>query len=41
MHPEKWCDSVLRPQENLLLDTLAYIQGTNYIYKNRLNRLKN
>jgi phosphoglycerol transferase MdoB-like AlkP superfamily enzyme len=33
--------TVLKPQDNLLLDGLAYIQGTNYIYKNRLNRLKN
>jgi phosphoglycerol transferase MdoB-like AlkP superfamily enzyme len=32
--------TVLKPQEELLMDTLAYIQGTNYIYKNRLNRLK-
>ena len=32
--------TVLKPQEGLLMDTLAYIQGTNYIYKNRLNRLK-
>ena len=33
--------TVLKPQEDLLMDTLAYIQGANYIYKNRLNRLKN
>ncbi len=33
--------TVLQPQEDLLMDGLAYIQGTNYIYKNRLNRLKN
>jgi hypothetical protein len=33
--------TVLKPQENLLMDGLAYLQGTNYIYKNRLNRLKN
>jgi phosphoglycerol transferase MdoB-like AlkP superfamily enzyme len=32
--------TVLKPQEDLLMDALAYIQGTNYIYKNRLNRLK-
>jgi phosphoglycerol transferase MdoB-like AlkP superfamily enzyme len=32
--------TVLKPQEDLLMDTLAYIQGTNYVYKNRLNRLK-
>ena len=32
--------TVLKPQEELLMDGLAYIQGTNYIYKNRLNRLK-
>jgi phosphoglycerol transferase MdoB-like AlkP superfamily enzyme len=32
--------TVLKPQEDLLMNTLAYIQGTNYIYKNRLNRLK-
>lgn len=31
--------TVLKPQEELLMDGLAYIQGTNYIYKNRLNRL--
>jgi phosphoglycerol transferase MdoB-like AlkP superfamily enzyme len=31
--------TVLKPQEDLLMDALAYIQGTNYIYKNRLNRL--
>lgn len=31
----------LKPQEELLLDGLAYMQGTNYIYKNRLNRLLN
>jgi phosphoglycerol transferase MdoB-like AlkP superfamily enzyme len=28
------------PQEELLMDALGYIQGTNYVYKNRLNRLK-
>lgn len=33
--------TVLKPQEDLLMNALAYIQGTNYIYKNRLNRLKN
>ncbi len=33
--------TVLKPQEDLLMDALAYIQGTNYIYKNRLNRLGN
>ncbi len=33
--------TVLKPQEDLLLDALGYIQGTNYVYKNRLNRLKN
>ncbi len=33
--------NVLQPREDLLLDALAYIQGTNYIYKNGLNRLKN
>lgn len=27
------------PQDELLMESLAYIQGTNYIYKNRLNRL--
>ena len=32
--------TVLKPQEDLLMDGLAYLQGTNYIYKNRLNRLK-
>lgn len=32
--------TVLKPQNDLLLEALAYIQGTNYIYKNRLNRLK-
>jgi len=31
--------TVLKPQEDLLMDALAYIQGANYIYKNRLNRL--
>jgi phosphoglycerol transferase MdoB-like AlkP superfamily enzyme len=31
--------TVIKPQEELLLDALGYIQGTNYIYKNRLNRL--
>ncbi len=29
------------PQEELLLDGLGYYQGMNYIYKNRLDRLKN
>lgn len=29
----------LKPLDELLMDGLAYIQGTNYIYKNRLNRL--
>lgn len=33
--------TVIKPQEELLLDALGYIQGTNFIYKNRLNRLKN
>ncbi|MEI7816056.1 MAG: LTA synthase family protein [Desulfuromonadales bacterium] len=33
--------TVLKPQADLLMDALGYIQGTNYIYKNRLNRLKN
>ncbi len=33
--------TVLKPQEDLLKDALGYIQGTNYIYKNRLNRLNN
>ena len=33
--------TVLKPQAELLMDALGYIQGTNYIYKNRLNRLKN
>lgn len=32
--------TVLKPQEDLLMDALEYIQGTNYIYKNKLNRLK-
>lgn len=32
--------TVLKPQEDLLMDTLAYMQGTNFIYKNRLNRLQ-
>lgn len=27
------------PQDELLMESLAYVQGTNYIYKNRLNRL--
>lgn len=31
--------TVLKPQDDLLLDTLANFQGTNYIYKNRLDRL--
>ena len=31
--------TVLKPQEELLLDALGYIQGMNFIYKNRLNRL--
>lgn len=31
--------TVINPQEDLLLDALGYIQGTNFIYKNRLNRL--
>ncbi|MDD2734975.1 MAG: LTA synthase family protein [Desulfuromonadaceae bacterium] len=31
--------TVIKPQEELLLDALGYFQGTNYIYKNRLNRL--
>lgn len=30
----------IKPQDGLLLDALAYYQGTNYIYKNRLNRLQ-
>lgn len=29
----------IKPPDGLLLDALAYYQGTNYIYKNRLNRL--
>lgn len=29
----------IKPQDDLLLDGLAYYQGINYIYKNRLNRL--
>ena len=33
--------AVLKPQADLLMDALGYIQGTNFIYKNRLNRLKN
>ncbi|MDD2366046.1 MAG: LTA synthase family protein [Desulfuromonadaceae bacterium] len=33
--------TVIKPDEGLLFDALAYIQGTNYIYKNRMNRLKN
>lgn len=33
--------TVLKSQGDLLMDALAYIQGTNYIYKNSLNRLKN
>jgi phosphoglycerol transferase MdoB-like AlkP superfamily enzyme len=32
--------TVLKPQDDLLMNTLAYFQGTNYLYKNRLNRLK-
>jgi phosphoglycerol transferase MdoB-like AlkP superfamily enzyme len=32
--------TVLKPQEDLLKDALGYIQGANYIYKNRLNRLQ-
>ena len=32
--------TVLPPQDELLMDGLAYVQGANYIYKNRLNRLK-
>ncbi len=31
--------SPIKPQEDLLLDALGYIQGTNIIYKKRLNRL--
>ncbi|MDD2734980.1 MAG: LTA synthase family protein [Desulfuromonadaceae bacterium] len=31
--------TVIKPQEELLLDALGYFQGTNYINKNRLNRL--
>lgn len=31
--------TVIQSQEDLLLDALGYIQGTNYIYINRLNRL--
>jgi phosphoglycerol transferase MdoB-like AlkP superfamily enzyme len=31
--------TVIKPNEELLLDALGYIQGTNFIYKNRLNRL--
>jgi len=33
--------TVLKPQEELLMNGLAYMQGSNYIYKNRLNRLLN
>lgn len=33
--------AVIQPQEDLLMNALGYIQGTNYIYKNRLNRLSN
>jgi len=29
-----------KPQERYVDDMLAYFQGTNYIYKNRLNRIK-
>jgi phosphoglycerol transferase MdoB-like AlkP superfamily enzyme len=32
--------TAIKPQEDLLLDALGYFQGTNYIYQNRLNRLK-
>lgn len=32
--------TVMKTREDLLVDGLAYMQGTNYIYKNRLNRLK-
>jgi phosphoglycerol transferase MdoB-like AlkP superfamily enzyme len=31
----------IKPQEDIMLDGLAYYQGVNYIYKNRLNRLEN
>jgi phosphoglycerol transferase MdoB-like AlkP superfamily enzyme len=31
--------TVIKPQDDLLLDALGYIQGTNSIYKKRLNRL--
>lgn len=31
----------ITPQEELLLDGLGYMQGSNYIYKNRLNRVAN
>ncbi|MFZ4855463.1 MAG: LTA synthase family protein [Desulfuromonadaceae bacterium] len=31
--------TVIKPHEDLLLDALGYIQGTNFIFKNRLNRL--
>jgi hypothetical protein len=33
--------AVIQPQEDLLMNALGYIQGTNYIYKKRLNRLTN
>lgn len=33
--------TVLKPQEDILMNGLGYIQGTNYLYKNRLNRLTN
>jgi len=29
----------IKPREELLLDALGYFQGSNYVYKNRLNRL--
>jgi phosphoglycerol transferase MdoB-like AlkP superfamily enzyme len=31
--------SEIKPQADLLMDALGYFQGSNYIYKNRLNRL--
>lgn len=33
--------TVLKPQEDILMNGLGYIQSTNYLYKNRLNRLTN
>jgi phosphoglycerol transferase MdoB-like AlkP superfamily enzyme len=31
--------TVIKANDDLLTDTLAYFQGTNHMYKNRLNRL--